>query len=305
MNVLTQWRLAVGDALRRLVGDPLATVLNLLALGCALGLALAATVWMGGASRGEALGGIPALAPQVTVYLKPGIASSRVEAISRTIAAEDAVTRVRVQSGEEALASLVRSLGDERLLEGLDDNPLPDALVVDLAAETPAAASESLIKRWRGLSGVGEVMTDRDFGQRVRQVSGALRRLAQSLILLLLASSAVIVFNTIRLQLAGRRGEIELIRLLGASAAFVRRPFVAHGALLGAAGGAAGWGMASLAVAMVATWLAPLSAGWGLPLPPSSVGWPAGPACVLAGALIGGATAWLTVGRHIARIDRG
>ena len=74
-------------------------------------------------------------------------------------------------------------------------------------------------------------------------------RLAVAILAALFAFALIAVtFNTIRLQMLTRREEIEVSRLIGATASFIRRPFLYFGALQGLAGGAAAWTILWLAV---------------------------------------------------------
>jgi cell division transport system permease protein len=266
-------------------------------------LALAAVVWLGEASLGETAGyAAGRLAPEVTLVLRGGDPAR--EALTQDVRKEAGVSGLRFVSRDEALARLSRGLGDTHLLDGLGANPLPDTLVVTLAADLPPDRVDQLLKRWRGRNEVEEVIADREMVERLRHVGGTLRLMAQIVVGLLLASGAVVVFNTIRLQLAGRQQEVELIRLLGAPAAFVRRPFVARGSLLALAGGALGWGLAEALVRLVAGWLTPLATAWSLSAPPATVGTQTGLGFLAIAALIGGLTAWLGVARHLRQTDR-
>ncbi|MBU3693424.1 MAG: FtsX-like permease family protein [Rhodocyclaceae bacterium] len=304
MNAVVFWIRAYGGALAQLWREPLASLFNLLALACAFGLGLAAVVWLGDASLGRSVPGAGRFAPEVTLVLRGGTGEAARNALERAVRADAGVERVRFVSREAALERLSRDLGEPHLLEGLGGNPLPDALVVTLAADLPAARTDQLLKRWRARGDVDEVLADREMVERMRHVSGTLRLMAQGVVVLLLTSGAVVVFNTIRLQLAGRQQEIELIRLLGASAAFVRRPFVARGTLLALLGAGLGWGLAELLLQRVAGWVGPLATVWGIDTPPASVPPQTGLAVLGIALLLGWITAWLGVRQHLATTDR-
>ena len=301
---MSAWLRAYWAASQQLLREPVANLFNLLALACAFGLALAAVVWLGEASLGLGDANGRGLSAQVTLVLRDGVDANKRAALEQQLQGESGVQGVRFLGRDAALRRLARDLGDTRLLEGLAGNPLPDALVVTLDADLSAARVDGALKRWQARSEVDEVLADRELVERLRRIGGTLRLLAQAVVTLLVASGAVVVFNTIRLQLAGRQHEIELIRLLGAPAAFVRRPFVARGTLLALIGAGLGWLLAEQMVRLVAGWLGPLTSAWGLAGPPSTVPLQSGLGFLLVALVIGWFTAWLGVARHLRSADR-
>jgi cell division transport system permease protein len=118
----------------------------------------------------------------------------------------------------------------------LERNPLPDTFVVR-AAGGGAPALEALAGTLRALPGVASVQVDSAWAERLAALA-RIGRLALAALAVLLATGLVAVtFNTIRLQILTQREEIEVSRLLGATDAFVRRPFFYQGVLQGLAGG--------------------------------------------------------------------
>ncbi|MEY3974617.1 MAG: hypothetical protein RIS59_978 [Pseudomonadota bacterium] len=298
------WLRAYGNACLQLLREPVASLFNLVALACASGLALAAVVWLGETSLGIGDTEGRNLSPQVTLVLRGNVTEASREALEKTLRSAPGVRDVRFIGRDAALRRLAKDLGDDRLLDGLGKNPLPDALVVTLASGLSEARTNALVTGWRSRVEVEEVLADRELTERLQRIAGTARLLAQAIVALLLVSGAVVVFNTIRLQLAGRQQEIELIRLLGAPAAFVRRPFVARGTLLAFTGAALGWGLAEIMVHLVHGWIGPLTAAWTLPPPPAAVPLPTGLGALLVALLLGWLTAWLGVARHLSATDR-
>ncbi len=296
---MMRWLSSIRLALARIAAEPLASLFTLAALASAFGLSMTVIAW---SSNAPGAGAHDPFASEATLYLKDERPTGSGEALAKRIRSIDGVTSVRLLPREESLQRLQSRLGED-LLSGLDGNPLPDAVIVRIAPELPLERVDALISGWRDDDIVDEVHADRELAQRIREIGRSAARLAHSVVLLLLLSSAVVVFNTIRLQLAGRQHEIELVRLLGAPASFVRRPFIAHGAVLGGLGAALGWGLSSLWGSSVAQSIAPLVSAWGLPAPAAALPTPWGLAALIAGGLLGGATAWLGVARMLRRID--
>jgi cell division transport system permease protein len=126
------------------------------------------------------------------------------------------------------------------VIDSLPGNPFPDAFALEPKDEQPATL-EALAAELRKLPRVEHVQLDSAW---VRRLDALLRlgRTGLALLALMLGVGLVaITFNTIRLQVLTQRAEIEVSRLLGATDAFVRRPFYYHGALQGMGGGLLAW----------------------------------------------------------------
>jgi len=176
------------------------------------------------------------LDPQVSVFLKAEAKRGELEGRLRRDAR---VVQLRFISREDALQELRRSEGLAEVVAALERNPLPDAFVVR-ARDGSAAALEAFAADVRTLPGVAQVQVDSAWAQRLGALA-RIGRLALAALAALLATGLVAVtFNTIRLQILTQREEIEVSQLLGATDAFIRRPFFYLGLLQGLAGGALG-----------------------------------------------------------------
>lgn len=227
---LRQHRQAGAGALRKLAAQRTASLLNALVIGVALslpagGYALLANLQ--GAAQGFSF------EPQLSLYLKAGTRRADVESRLR---ADARVAQLRFVSREDALRELRAAEGLADVVAALEHNPLPDAFVLRAAQADPAAL-DALAAALRALPGVALVQVDSAWAQRLAAL-GRIGRLALAVLALLLATGLVAVtFNTIRLQILTQREEIVVSQLLGATDAYVRRPFFYLGLLQGLAGG--------------------------------------------------------------------
>ena len=141
---------------------------------------------------------------------------------------------------EDTLARMKKSPGLADVIDALPANPFPDAYTLTPVDEG-AEASETLAAELRKLPRVDHVQLDSAWVRRL----DALLRLGRTGLLLLGGLLGVglvaITFNTIRLQVLTHRAEIEVSRLLGATDAFIRRPFDYFGASQGLGGGIVAW----------------------------------------------------------------
>ncbi len=233
---ISQHLQAVRSAFGKLAAQPAASMLNMLVIGIALSLPLGGYVLLanlqGVATRFS-------LEPQMSIFLTPGALVTERDALEKRLMADERVSAVRFVSREAALSGLKKTEGIAEVIAALNENPLPDAFVVKLRDVEPRHL-EALAEDLRKRAGVGHVQADSDWAKRLAALI-EIGRLGIVLLSALLATGMVAVtFNTIRLQVLTQREEIELARLLGATDAYIRRPFYYLGALQGIAGGCIG-----------------------------------------------------------------
>ena len=229
---LAQHLAALQGALRRLASTPLNTLLSLLVIGVALALPSAGWLIIDnlGAVSGSASG-----VQQISIFMTIDASKKDVGEIESRLTATKP-GHWRFVSREEALKRLQASEGMAEIISSLPKNPLPDAFVVE-PAETNPQAMERLAKTFSGWPKVAHVQLDSAW---IKRFDAFLRigKLSITMLASLLAGALVTVtFNTIRLQILAHAAEIEVAKLIGATDAFIRRPFHYFGALQGALGG--------------------------------------------------------------------
>lgn len=233
MNALFALHLAaLRDALRRLVASPLNSALSLLVIGIALALPCAGWVVL---DNLRALTGSASGVQQISLFMTTDAGSREVGEIESRLR-EAQPGNWRFVAKDEALKRLQASEGLAEIVAGLPKNPLPDAFVVE-PADTRPESVERLAKTFSDWPKVAHVQLDSAW---VKRFDAFLRigKLAIALLAGLLAGALVAVtFNTIRLQILAQAAEIEVAKLIGATDAFIRRPFQYFGALQGALGG--------------------------------------------------------------------
>jgi cell division transport system permease protein len=233
MAWLRQHRDALARAFGKLRAQRSASLLNALVIGVALSLPAGGYALL---ANLQLVAQRFTLDPQVSVFLKAEAKRGELEGRLRRDAR---VVQLRFISREDALQELRRSEGLAEVVAALERNPLPDAFVVR-ARDGSAAALEAFAADVRTLPGVAQVQVDSAWAQRLGALA-RIGRLALAALAALLATGLVAVtFNTIRLQILTQREEIEVSQLLGATDAFIRRPFFYLGLLQGLAGGALG-----------------------------------------------------------------
>ncbi len=176
---------------------------------------------------------------KVIVYVKDSFGTQGTLELQQRLKREPEVGSLSYVSKEQALQEFREQFpSDYHLLEGLGENPLPASFVVTLA---PRYRSSETIKRWTdrltAIPGVARVQYSRDWIESLATVLGFVELAAIAVGLILSAASVTIIASTIRLTLYARRDEIEIMRMIGATGAFIKIPYMLEGALLGAIGG--------------------------------------------------------------------
>lgn len=172
----------------------------------------------------------------LSVFVTPELDSDILETIKTALQKNVAVKSFIFISKEDALKQLIASDTKNNVLDTLENNPLPDAFLVqpnDLSTKSINVLKNSLA----ALKGVDEVMLDGDWLTRLNYLM-VLGNKAMFILATLLGFALVaVIANTVRMQVLTQRDEIELSQLIGATRAFIRRPFLYIGALYGLFGG--------------------------------------------------------------------
>ena len=233
MSVLvSQHVAALRGALRRFFTSPLNTFLSLLVIGIALALPCAGWVAIENLLKlADNTSGVQ----QISIFMEVEASKKDVTEIESRLR-EAAPGEWQFVAREDALKRLQSAEGMAEIIASLPKNPLPDAFVVE-PAETQPEALEALASNFSSWPKVAHVQLDSAW---VKRFDAFLRigKLAVTLIAGVFAAALVAAtFNTIRLQIMAQAAEIEVARFIGATDAFIRRPFQYFGALQGACGG--------------------------------------------------------------------
>lgn len=247
---MTAWlrhhREALWAGLRRL------SYLNAIVVGIALALPT------GGYAVLESLrpaGARLALEPRISLFLEPELRRSDAEALGKRLSADPRVESVRFVPREDALKEMSAIQGLSEVIAALGRNPLPDAFVITTRHDIAAELSK--------LPGVAHVQADAVWARRLAAAAAVVELGLALLTVLLGAALVAVTFNTIRLQILTRRDEIEVSKLLGATDAFIGRPFYYLGFLQGIVGGVVALALVAVALALLNREVATLAESYG------------------------------------------
>jgi cell division transport system permease protein len=278
-----------------------ATVLTVLVMGLALALPLALQVLVRNvrAATGDFSGAIG-----LSVYLKPEVSEQQARQLAKTAGAKPGVERVTLITATQALAEFRAQSGFGDALDALTDNPLPHVLAIQPSTAAQRPEQLDALRAWlMAWPEVDSVELDRDWVVRFNAILGLLRRVLTVTAILLAVGVVAVVGNTVRLEILNRRAEIEVTKLVGATNAFVRRPFLYTGMFYGLLAGMLAWGIVAATRAFLAPGAARLAVAYGQRF--ELVGPTLRELGLLTGAglVLGGLGAWLATARELSRIE--
>ena len=247
VNWLEQHRLALRLILGRFAHAPFSSLLAMLVIGVALSLPLSLYALVGNI---KALAGNVKLEPQITLFMAPGASADSARQVEAQLKGLKAIRQFHFAPRDKALQDLLQNTGLTDVAAGLDHNPLPDAFVIEPQNANPDEL-EGLRNTLLKLPKVDGVLLDAVWAKRLNAMVSLGRDIILILSVLLGFALLVITGNTVRLQILSQREEIEISTLIGATDAFIRRPFLYHGILQGLGGGLAAWLVVSLGLQLL------------------------------------------------------
>jgi cell division transport system permease protein len=165
--------------------------------------------------------------------------------ITRTLQDNRNVTRVQFKSKEVAWAEYKQEHPDAQpIYEKMEFNPMPDTYIVTISDLTRI---KTAVREFSEIEGVLKVTAPHDFAEFLIGVRNTLTVIGGAIILALIAVCLVIIYNSSRASVFARRQEINIMKYVGATNAFVRFPFFIEGMFVGVLAGIASWGLTGLA----------------------------------------------------------
>jgi cell division transport system permease protein len=289
------------ESLGRLYRNGLATWMTAMVIGIALALPAGLYLLLANLDR---LSGAWENQAGLSVFLKDGIDGEAARGAAQRVRAWPEVTDVTLVTPEQALEEFKRHSGYSDVLAALEDNPLPAVLLVspDARHQDPVSAA-ALQEKLRELPEAELVQLDLQWLQRLAAILDTARRVVLLVSSLLALAVLLVVGNTVRLEIQNRREEIVVTKLIGATNAFVRRPFLYGGIWYGVLGALLAWLVVEsgflLLEAPVRRLVGLYEGGFELRTQPVQL------LLVLlgAGVLLGLLGSWLAVGRHLRSVE--
>lgn len=288
-------------SLGQLVRTPIATLMTLLVIAITLVLPTGLYLVL---DNLKGLSGSLGDSARITLFLDKDIKQSTLDTLLTQIKKNPGIKQYRYLDPGEALRDFREISGFGSVMDQLKENPLPGViLVIPSSGLDDLEQLQRLVSTFEASTGVDFAQLDSQWIQRLRGLLALGTRATYVLAMLLGLGVLLVIGNTIRLAVLNRRREIEIIKLVGGTDAFVRRPFLYTGTLQGAIG-------ATIAVALVYSVLASLSGpiaqlshAYGTQLQVHGLGIRGSALLIGAGGVLGWLGARLAVWRHLRDIE--
>lgn len=287
-------------SLSRLARQPFASLMIILVIAVTLALPAAINLVV---KNARSVSGSWDNALDFSVFLKQTVSAGDAEALGQLIRQRADVESVRFISADDALSEFKQQSGFGEALEQLPDNPLPHTLVVRPGSGNTSASLILLQEEIGNLPEADFVQVDTEWIQRFHAILDIVRQAIAIGAGLLGIAIVVIIGNTIRLDIENRRDEIEVTKLIGATNAFVRRPFLWTGFWYGLFGGMMALALVQYGLFMLAGPIARLSGLYQSSIAIATLNLTEGAAIIGTGVFLGLFGSWVTAARHMRRIE--
>ncbi len=287
-------------SLGRLVRHPFSSLMIVLVIAVTLALPAAINLIVKNAQQ---ISGSWDNALDFSVFLQQELTESEAEGLGRLIEQRADVESVVFVSANDALADFKEQSGFGGALDQLPDNPLPHTLIVRPSAGNTSASMVLLQEELQNLPETEHVQVDTEWVQRFHAILDIVRQAIAIGAALLGIAIVVIIGNTIRLDIENRREEIEVTKLIGASNAFVRRPFLWTGFWYGLFGGLMALALVYYGLFLLEGPVARLAGLYQSNIAIASLDLAEGGAIIGIGIFLGLFGSWFTAARHMRRIE--
>lgn len=296
---LESHRASLVDSLRRLTKQPIGSFFTCLVMAVALSLPMGLALLLDNVER---LGGSWQRAAQISLFLQVEASEAEGQTLREQIAAMDDVAAADWISREQALQEFQQQSGLGEALKDLPENPLPGVVLVT-PREVDKVTLEALRLRLADLPRVQQAQLDLVWVERLTAILSLGDRFVFGLTLLLVMALLLVIGNTIRLHIENRRTEIEVIKLVGGTDSYVRRPFLYMGALYGLGAGLLAWLVLAYGLGWLNDAVIRLAGLYGSNFALAGVPAGDGLSLLLGAVLLGYIGAWLAVARHLNELE--
>ncbi len=241
---------------------------------------------------------------QITLFLQQDISPQQAQQLSDELIAWPTIEQVHYQSAEQSLEEFRQLSGLGDVLDSLPTNPLPAIIIIEPTdSSIEKETITQLVSKLNELPKVEQAQLDMEWLQRFRSINKMVQRGISILAILLSLSVVLAIGNTIRLAILSRESEIKVMKLVGATDRFIRRPFLYTGFWYGFLGGLCSWITLVFTMGLLSGPINELAGHYGSNF---SLHWFGGFMFMIlpfAGASLGIIGAWLAVGRHLHMIE--
>ncbi len=287
------------DCFRQLFIAPLSTFMTVLVLAIALALpgflfaSLANVARLADSWEGE---------NKISLYLQTNLSSSQIDSFVQRLLIREDLIAIDLIDSEQGMLEFQQLSGLGDVLSALEQNPLP-AVVSVLARDTSEESLAALQQELAALAQVEQAQLDLQWIKRFNAGLLVVKRGVIALSFLLAFAVLLVIGNTVRLNVASRHDEILVSKLMGATNAWVRRPFLYTGICYGLAGGVFAWLILEFSLLVMRTPVASLAQLYQSDFVLAGLGIIGGAVLLVVAVFLGWLGALLSVNKFLSHLD--
>lgn len=289
------------ESLLRQLKTPLSSFMTYLAIGIALSLPAVLSVFLANA---KLLANQWGDVNQISLYLKKDADRDKLFNLQQRLNERQDISVTQVISSEDALEEFKANSSFADALSYLSENPLPAVIVIRPSQEHLTIEQlEALASSLRQYPQIDQIQMDLTWLRRLNSMISLGDNVVWVLALLFGLSVLLVIGNTIRLTIESRREEIIVVKLVGGTNAFVKRPFLYTGVWFGLGGGLLAWVIVNACLFLLSKPVSNLTELYHSDFQLQGLGAGLTFMLLLTGVLLGLMGAWLAVDRYIRRIE--
>ncbi len=178
---------------------------------------------------------------KVVVYLEDNISVDQINELIGNIGADERVKEVTYTSKEKALEEFRESFGDNAdILDSVDENTLPASLTISLK---DLSYSDDVVKTFENHEIVNSISYHYELVHKMISLEQGVKYVGFAIVMILFLVSILIIHNTVKIAVANRRKEIEIMKYVGATNGYIRGPFLIEGIIFGIIGALIAFGI--------------------------------------------------------------
>ncbi|MDH5444325.1 MAG: permease-like cell division protein FtsX [Gammaproteobacteria bacterium] len=288
-------------SLGQLLRTPFSLLMTTAVIGIALALPTGLQVVL---KNAELLSGKIDSAAQISLFLKKGASEAQAKQLAERLEAMPEISKVHFINKQAALKEFKQNAGFAEAMQALKENPLPHVIVIQPSiSHTGETTMQKLLGRLQNMLHVDVAQLDEEWIKRLYTIMDFIKRGVWLLGSMLGLAVLLVVGNTIRLAIQNRRDEIVIVKLIGGTDAFIRRPFLYTGFWYGLFGALIAFILISIALLLLNDPIERLAQLYYSDVLLSSLDFQTTLALFGSGIVLGLAGSWLAVSRHLRDIE--
>jgi cell division transport system permease protein len=287
-------------SLGKIYAAPATTIMTVAVIGITLSLPGGFYLFL---KNIEAMSGDFRSSTQITLYLDIKLNEKKARALEGVVSNTPNVGDTQFISRQKSLEAFRQTSGFGKSIDTLASNPLPHTIIVEPVSGADTFTVKNLLNSLQALPGVEIAKLDTEWLERLYTILEIAKRSVTIITLLFAFAVLLIIGNTIRLDIQNRYQEIIVTKLIGATNAFIRRPFLYGGLWYGLLGGLTSWLIVEIGYIAISDPLSRLNLLYQADLVLITFTFQDFIILVSSSTLLGLTGSWIAVARHLNQIE--